>query len=215
MSICVAIQDCIRRESFHRIMAARACRASGSRAPSPSSRSAPIWSRPFGLRSLAEDPRWSRGSRGRATGGRTRFRGFAAPAGAPRGARSSRAAGRSPARSPAKCAGSCSLHLSARLPPWSFGFISLLRSGSVAESLALGCAASPVLRCPHHSLRACSDRVTPRRIRPRPRRAGLNISAAVAWARPRRSGSTPVLVLCMFSSKYMGARLCMWSLPKN
>jgi hypothetical protein len=48
----------------------------------------------------------------------------------------------------AKNAGSCSLHLSARLPPLLSGFISSLRSGSVAKPLALGRAASPVLRCP-------------------------------------------------------------------
>lgn len=153
MSICVAIQDCIRRESFHRILAARACRAPGSRAPSPSSRYAPIWSRPFGLRSLADNPRWSRGSRGRATGGRTRFRGFAAPAGAPRGARSSRTAGRSPARSPAKNACSCSLHLSARLPPWPSCFISEL-----TLRLDRGTAGARTRRIPRPARSATCDR---------------------------------------------------------
>jgi len=169
MSICVVIQDCIRREFFHRILAARACRAPGSRAPSPSSRYARIWSRPFGLRSLADDPRWSRGSSGRATGGRTRFRGFAAPAGAPLRAPSAPPVARRRAR-PREGRG---------LPQPPFfrtapAVVVLLHVGANAPARSWDrwrSAAPHPPSCAARDLRprACSDRVAPRRGRPRSR----------------------------------------------
>jgi len=177
MSVCGAIQDCIRRESFHRIhFAAPRFARPGSRVPSPLR----------GLGPSGFDP-WRTTRTGCA--GRVGEQSAVAlgPAASPllRVRRFARAAACSPARSPARraraLAASISLHGCRRGHSLLFGADAPARSRDRFRSDAphpQSCAARDLRP------RACSDRVPPRRVRPRFRMKG--------YLRPARVRSLPL-----------------------
>jgi hypothetical protein len=101
--------------------------------------------------SQADDPRWSRGSIGRAAGGRTRSRRFAAPAGAPLLRASAPPSAHRRLR--ARTAAPCSLHLCRAATAAIVGFFSEL-----ALWLGRGTACARTRRIPGPALPATCDR---------------------------------------------------------